>query len=86
MTKIPDITDIIAGHFNQDNPPEESAAEPGAIILEMKREKQYYGEHTRRMAVLKKRAALQEKVILRMLERSIEKPAHPERPQLKVVK
>jgi hypothetical protein len=42
-------------------------------------------EHTRRMAALKKMAALQEKVITRILERSVEKPAHPKRPQLKIV-
>jgi hypothetical protein len=86
MKKTPNISGISAGHFNQDTPQEESAADPGAVILEITREKRYYGEHTRRMATLKKMAALQEKVITRMLERSVEKPAHPKRPQLKLVK
>lgn len=87
MTKIPTITDIIAGHFNQDTLPEGSAADDlDAVILEMKREKRYDGEHTRRMAELKKMTALQEKVITRILERSIDKPTHIKRPQLKVVK
>jgi len=89
MKKIPDIsgiTDIKTGHFNQDTLPEESAADLGAVILEMTREKRYFGEHTRRMAALKKMAALQEKVITRILERSVEKPAHPQRPQLKIIK
>ena len=86
MKKTPDIPGITAGHFNQDTLPKESAADPGAVILKMTSEKRYFGEHTRRMAALKKMAALQEKVITRMLERCVEKPAHPERPELKIVK
>ena len=86
MTKIPNITDIIASHFNQDTTLEDSAADLGAIILEMSREKQYYGEHTRRMTELKKIAAVQEEVILRMLERSVAESDQPKRPHLTVVK
>jgi len=86
MTKIPDITDITAGHFKQDSPLEESAAAPVAVVLKMTSEKRCFGEHTRRMATLKKMAALQEKILTRMLERSVEKPARPKRPQLKVIK
>ena len=86
MKKIPDIPGITAGHFNQDTLREASTTAPGVVILEMKPERRYFGEHTRRMAELKKRAALQEKVITRILERSVEKPAHPKKPQLKVIK
>jgi len=89
MKKTPEISGIsgiTAGHVNQDTLPEESAADLSAVILEMKREKRYFGEHTRRMAALKKMAALQEKVITRILERSVEKPAHPQRPELKIIK
>ena len=85
MKKAPNTSGITAGHFNQDTRPKESAADP-AVILEMTREKRHFGEHTRRMAALKKMATLQEKVITRILERSIEKPAYPKRPQLKIVK
>ena len=86
MKKIPNIPSITVGHFNQDTLPKESAAAPGAVILEMTREQRHFGEHTRRMAALKKMAALQEKVITRILERSVEKPAQPKRPQLKIIK
>jgi hypothetical protein len=86
MKKTPNISGITAGHFNQDSLPKESAADPGAVILEMTNEKRYFGEHTRRITELKTMAALQEKVITRILERSVEKPAHPKKPQLKVIK
>lgn len=43
-------------------------------------------EHTRRMTALKKLAAIQEKVITRILKKRVEKPAGPKRPQLKIVK
>ena len=86
MTKIPNIADIIACHSNQDKSLQEAAADLGAIILEMEREEQYYGKHTKRLAELKKLAALQEKVVLRMLDKSIEKPDQPKRPHLTVVK
>jgi len=38
MTKIPNIAGIIAAHTNQDKALRESAAELGAMILEMERE------------------------------------------------
>jgi hypothetical protein len=56
VTKIPNISDILASHSNQDKTRE------------------------------KKVAALQERIILRMLERSVEKLAYPKRPHLKIVK
>ena len=86
MTKIPNIADILASYSNQDKTLEESATDLGAIILEMSREKQYDGKHSKRMGDLKIAKALQEKVILRMLDRGIEKPGHPKRPHLTVVK
>jgi len=86
MTKIPNIADIIAGYANQDKTLRESAAELGAMILEMEREEQYYGKHSKRLAELKRAKALQEKVVLRMLDSSIDKSDQPKRPHLTVVK
>ena len=86
MTKIPNIADIIASYSNQDKTLQESAAELGAMILEMEREEQCYGKHSKRLAELKKLAALQEKVVHRMLDRGLEKADQPKRPHLTVVK
>ena len=85
MTKIPNIADIIAGYSNQDKTLRESAADLGAMILDMEHE-ECYGRHSRRLAELKKLAALQEKVVHRMLDRSIEGREQPKRPHLRVVK
>ena len=71
---------------NNDNSPYEAAADLGAIKMEMYREKKYYGEHTKRMAKLKKLAELQEIVVHRMLDNSIEESDQPKRPHLTVVK
>ena len=86
MKKIPNIADIIASHSNQDKTLQETAADLGAIILEMEREEQYYGKHTKRMAKLKKLAELQERIIHRMLDKSLEEHDQPKRPHLTVVK
>jgi hypothetical protein len=86
MTKISDIENIITGHLNRDKTPEEATSDLGATILEMSREERYYGKHTRRMATLKKIAVLQEKVVHRMLDKSLEKHDQPKRPHLTVVK
>jgi hypothetical protein len=86
MEKIPNIADIIAGHLNQDKTPEEAASDLGATILEMSREERYYGKHTRRMAKLKKIAALQERVVHRLLDKTVEDTDQPKRPHLTVVK
>jgi hypothetical protein len=86
MEKIPNIADIIAGHFNQNKTPEEAAADLGATILEMSREERYYGKHTRRMAELKKIAALQERVVHRLLDRTVGEHDQPKRPHLTIVK
>ena len=86
MEKIPNIADIIASYANQDKTTYESAADMGAIIFEMKREKDHYGENTERMAELQKLAALQERIIRRMLDRSLEDSHQPKRPHLTVVK
>ena len=40
MTKLPNIADIIAAHANQDKTLRESAADLGAMILEMEREEE----------------------------------------------
>ena len=86
MTEIVNLGDIIANHFNQDKTLQETAADLGAIILEMNREKQYYGERTKRMAELEKLAEVQKRVVSRMLDNSINKADLPKRPRLTVVK
>ena len=86
MEKIPNIADIIASYSNQDKTLEESAADLGAMILEMEREGKNYSKHTKRMAKLKKLAELQEIVVHRMLDNSIEKANQPKRPHLTIVK
>ena len=86
MEKIPNIADIIASYSNQDKSLHESAADLGAIILEMEREKISAGKNSKRLAELKKLATLQENIVLRMLDNSIEKSDPPKRPHLKVVK
>lgn len=42
--------------------------------------------HARRMARLKQQAGMQQRVVSRMLQKSIEPPPRPARPPLKVVK
>lgn len=84
--ELPNIADIIASYSNQEKNLQETAADLGATILEMDRERLYYGEHTRRMAELKKIAELQEIVVHRMLDRSINKTDQTKRPHLRVVK
>ena len=86
MDKIPDIAAIIASYSNQDKTLQESAADLGAIISEMEREEQFYGKHTKRLAEPKKLAELQEIIIHRMLDDSIEKSDQPKRPHLTVIK
>jgi hypothetical protein len=71
---------------NKEKSPYEAAADLGAIKMEIHRERKYYGEHTKRMAKLKKMAAVQEKVIHRMLDRSIAESDQPKRPHLTIVK
>lgn len=86
MSDIPSNDDIVVSHSNRDKSLDESASDLGAIIIEIDRKKQYYIEHTRRMAELKRLASLQKNVIVRMLERSIEEREQPKRPHLKVIK
>ena len=86
VEKIPNIGDIIASYSNQDKTLQESAADLGAMILEMEREEKYYGKHTKRLTKLKKLAALQEIVVHRMLDNSIDNSDQPKRPHLTIVK
>jgi hypothetical protein len=86
MTKIPNIADIIAGCANQDKSMYESAADLGAMILEMEREEERHGSHSKWLAELKRVRALQERVVMRMLDRSIDKSDESKRPHLTVVK
>jgi len=86
MTDIPNIADINASFLNQDKTLQESAASLGTIILEMERGQHCYRTHTRRLAKLKKLAALQEAVVRRMLGRGLEASHQRKRPPLRVVK
>ena len=86
MTKLPNIADILAGYSNQDKTLQESAADLGAMILEMEREEECHGRHSKRLAKLKELAAMQEMVVRRMLDSSIDKSDQPKRPHLTVVK
>jgi hypothetical protein len=85
MDKIPGIADIIASYSSQDKTLEESAADPGATILEVGQEKVLSGEHARRMTELKKVAELQKKVVHRLLGRAVEDLNQPKKPHLTVV-
>ena len=64
----------------------ESAADLGAIILEMDCEEELNGAHSRRLAELKRVRALQERVVHRMLDNSIHKSDQLKRPHLTVLK
>jgi len=86
MSDIPRIEDIVVNNFNQDKTLDESVSDLGTIIIEIDRERLHFGDHTRRMAELKRLATLQKNVILRMLESSIEERDQPMRPHLKVIK
>ena len=83
---IPNIADIIGNAFNEERPLQDCAADLGVIILEMEREKKYYGEHTRRMAELTKLAEVQQRVLSRALDRSLGDANEPKRPHLTVVR
>jgi hypothetical protein len=86
MTKIPNIAEIIACYANQDKSLYESAADLGATILEMDREEEWHGAHSKRLAELKRVHALQERVVMRMLDGSIEKADPQKVLRLRVVK
>ena len=78
MEKIPGITDITAIYSNHKKSRQASSAAPGAVILKMK--------HTKRMAEYAKQATVQERVIRRVLGRSLEKYNQPKEPHLTVIK
>ena len=49
MEKTPNIVDISGNAFNQESPPQEAAADLGALNLEINRLKQRYRKYTKRM-------------------------------------
>jgi hypothetical protein len=55
------------------------------MILEMEREEEWHGAHSKRLAELKRVRALQERVVMRLLEISIEGSERPKGPRLRVV-
>lgn len=63
-----------------------AAADLGAIKLDMYRERKSYGEYARRMAELRKLAAVKERVLERLLDNSLEKAELQKKPHLTVVK
>ena len=86
MEKGPNIVNIIGNAFNQERPLYDIAADLGEIVLEMEREKKYYGEHTKRMQELTMLAEIQGKVFDKALARDIERSNQPKKPHLKIVK
>jgi hypothetical protein len=86
MIKKPDIAGITAKESSQNKILQDLVADPDGVILEMKAEQVHYGQHRRRMAELAQLAALEERILHRMLEKSVEEHGRPKRPQLKVVK
>jgi hypothetical protein len=78
MEKIPGITDITARFSDHEKNLQELSADPGAAILTMK--------PTKRMAEFTKQAAIQDRVIRRVLERSLEEYNLPKKPHLTVIK
>ncbi len=85
MEKTPDIVDIIRNAFDQEKSLYENAADLGAILFELEREKKYYGENTDRMEELRKLEEIQAKVANMALDRTIEKANRPKKPHLTVV-
>ena len=85
MTEIVNLGDIIVNYFNQDKTLQEAAADLGAIILEMDREEECYGKHSKRMVELKKLAEVQERVLSKMLDRTDDDLPLPKMPRLRVL-
>ena len=86
MEKTPNIVDISGNTFNQESPPQEAAADLGALNLEINRLKQRYRKYTKRMEELTQFAIIKEEVAHRMLDKAIEKSDQPKKPHLTVVK
>ena len=86
MTDIPNIADIISGYAKQDKTLRQSAAGLCVMILEMERDEDCRGRQSRRLAELKKLSALQEKLVNRMLSKSIEADEQSKKPHLKLIK
>lgn len=80
------IADFSANYTNQDKTTDEATSDPGAIIFELKREEHPYGEDTERMAEIQKLAKRKERLIRKMLDRSLEASHQQKRPHLTVVK
>ena len=85
MTENIDLTSIICNALTQDQSLDESAADLGQLIQEMRREKEVYGRYTQRWAELKRLADIQERVVLMRLRDTPEDPP-PKWRHLSVVK
>ena len=86
MKKIPNIADLRASRSNPNKSLPVSAADLYSVIREMKCEERRHMKHTRRMTELAIRAAAEERVIHRILDKSIGKTDPPKGPHLTVVK
>lgn len=86
MGKTPRIEDVVASYFNEDKSAQESAADLGAIVYQMMREEEYYGKRTKRMAELTKLSNIQERVLRKILEKTMDKSNYQKGLRLKVAK
>jgi len=86
MEKPLNISDVIASHLVQNKSVHELTADLDAIVIELQREKKHAGKQTARVAELSKMAVIQERLILRVLDRTRNKSARPKAPHLKVIK
>ena len=85
MTEIIGLASIITNAFKQDQSLEESTADLGQLIQEMRHEKEVYGRYTHRWAELKRLAEIQEQVVLmRLRDTPVDPP--PKWRHLSVVK
>lgn len=80
------IVDIICNAINQDQSPEESAADLGEFIREMRREEENYGQCTQRMAKLQQLIPIQERVVLMKLTETSEDSPSSKQHHLRIVK
>lgn len=86
MYKVPNLKETVVSYLNKDKNLFETAADYGAVLVEIEREKEYHGEHTQKFTELKKHAKLLERLSLNLLDESIYKAPEHKRPNLRIVK
>ena len=85
MKKIPSQRNLLDKYFNSEGDLQETAADLGMIILEMKREETNNGKYTKRMLELKKLADIQEQVFREVEKRTIIKTSECKKPGFIVI-